>query len=94
MPCFTKVTVEVKEEKAAKEAAAKLEKQHGWKMTIQKLPNGTYQVTPAQSYPGFEKAFKNEYAAAVATAKAKAAGYTVIRKDVGNQVELTLRQYT
>jgi phosphotransferase system IIB component len=93
MPCFTRVSIEVKDQAAAKAAAEKLKKDHGWESKITKLPNGMYKVEPKEQYPGFEKLFKNEYAASLATAKAKQAGYTVVRMNNGNEIQLTLRQY-
>jgi hypothetical protein len=93
LPCFTRVSIEVKDQAAAKATAEKLKKDHGWESTVRKQPNGMYKVEPKQQYPGFETLFKNEYAAALATAKAKKAGYTVVRCNNGNEIQLTLRQY-
>lgn len=89
MPCYTRVSVEVKDRAMAEKILKKL----GIKADIQKSAGG-WIVTPQGVAPaGFEKSFKNEYAAEVATAKAKAAGYSVVRKDVGNEIQLVLRQY-
>lgn len=93
MPCYTRVSINVNDEAVAKNVMAKLENEHGWRATISKNSNGTYTVTPQQAYPGFEKKFNNEYAASLATQKAKAAGYIVTRKDQDNKIELILRQY-
>jgi len=89
MPCYTRISVEVKDRAIAEEILKKM----GIKADIQKSAGG-WTVTPQGTAPSsFEKAFKNEYAASVATQKAKAAGYSVVRKDVGNEIQLTLRQY-
>lgn len=88
MPCFTRVTVEVMDRAAAEEALKKL----GYDATITKNANGKFTVTGASGKFN-ESKFRTEYAAAVATKKAKAAGYFVTRKEVGDQVELILRQW-
>jgi phosphotransferase system IIB component len=88
MPCYTRVSVEVKDEAAAKSALEAL----GYRATITKNANGTFSVT-AQGTNFDETRFRNEYSAQVTTKKAKAAGYSVIRKESQNQIELVLRAY-
>lgn len=89
MPCYTRVSVEVKD----RAMAEKILKKMGIRADIQKSAGG-WIVTPQGAAPSnFERDFKNEYAAEVATAKARAAGYSVTRRDVGNEIQLVLRQY-
>jgi len=89
MPCYTLVRVEVKDKAAAVEALRKL----GVKAAITRNSDGTYVVTPETSTSDFRDRFLQEYTVAVATRKAKADGYNVIRKEVNGEVQLVLRQY-
>ena len=88
MPCYTRISVEIKDRAIAEEILKKM----GLKGTITKGAGG-WIVTPQNAPANFERDFKNEYSAEVATRKAKAAGYSVSRKQVGNEIQLTLRQY-
>ena len=89
MPCYTVVSVEVKD-KAMAEAALKA---MGITATITRNANGTYTVTPTKPTATFKNDFLEEYAAQVATRKAKAEGYTVVRKVENGETVLILRQY-
>jgi hypothetical protein len=89
MPCYTLVTVEVKDLAAAQEALKRL----GIKASITKNSNGTYTITPESPRADFRDRFNEEYSVALATKKAKAAGYTVTRKEIHGETQLVLRQY-
>lgn len=89
MPCYTLVQVEVK----SREMAEKALKEMGEEADITKNPNGTWSVTPKNQRATFRDKFLQEYAAQVATKKARAEGYTVSRTEENGEIQLTLRQY-
>ena len=88
MPCYTRISVEVKDRAIAEQILKKM----GIAGAITKSAGG-WIVTPQSAPANFERDFKNEYAAEIATQKARAAGYSVVRKQVGNEIQLVLRQY-
>lgn len=94
MPCYTEITITVKDKAMAEKAL----KAMGLEGTVVKKHNtDTYDVQLANGgmTSKFRDDFFQEYGVQVATAKAEAEGYTVSRdyNDETQEVELTLRQY-
>ena len=94
MPCYTEITITVKD-KAMAEAALQT---MGHKGKVTKSANTeTYNVTlddQSQMSSSFRDSFFQEYGVQVTTQKAELEGYFVSRDTNENgEVELTLRQY-
>lgn len=91
MPCYTLVSVQVKDRAMAERALKNMKEE----AEITKNANGTWSVTPKNQRATFRDHFLKEYTTEVATAKAKRDGYTVSRVYHENgEIELTLRQYS
>jgi hypothetical protein len=91
LPCYTQITVQVKDKGIAEKALKKM----GAKANITKNADGTFTVTPEKQTAEFKEEFLTEYAVALAEEKARMEGYDVVREynQETGETELTLRQY-
>jgi len=94
MPCYTEILITVTDEAMAKAALTEM----GIKGKVVKNANGTYSIeldNKSEMTQTFKDKFFQEYGVQVATAKAEAEHYTVVRdfNEETQEVELTLRQY-
>lgn len=92
MPCFTVITIEIKDKTMAEKAL----KSMGKVGTVKKVSNGTYtiQLTNETITTEFRDDFLQQYGVEIAKEKARLEGYDVSQTtNEYGEIELTLRNY-